>query len=77
MASPAKVLGQDRQQVLVKNGSSYHCIHPCRLQLINNHPQPNNLSQLNEHNNTYPFNNQSISVGNEQQSYDTDSELPG
>ena len=70
---PAKVLGQDGQQVLVKNGSSYHHIHPCRLQLINNPPQANNLSQSNKHN-TYPFNNQSISTENKQQPYDTDSE---
>ena len=73
--SPAKVLGQDGQQSLVKNRSSYHCIHPCRLQLNNNPPQPNNLSQSNEHNNTYPFNNQSIYAKNEQQSYDTVSKL--
>ena len=31
---PAKVLGQDGQQVLVKNGSTYVRVHPCRLQLI-------------------------------------------
>ena len=31
---PAKVLGQDGQQVLVKNGSNYIRVHPCRLQLI-------------------------------------------
>ena len=58
--SPAKVLGQDRQ-FLVKNGSSYHPIHPCMLQLINNPPWPNNLSQSNKHN-IYPFNNQSIYI---------------
>ena len=71
---PAKVLGQDGQQVLVKNGSSYHHIHPCRLRLINNPPQANNLSQSNKHNNTYPFNDQSISTENKQPAYDTDSE---
>ena len=70
---PAKVVGQDGQQLLFKNGSSYHHIHPCRLQLINNPSQPNNLSQSNEHNNTYPFNNQSISKENKQP-YDTNSE---
>lgn len=31
---PAKVLGQDGQQVLVKNGSIYVRVHPCRLQLV-------------------------------------------
>ena len=30
---PAKVLGQDGQQVLVKHGSYYVRIHPCRLRL--------------------------------------------
>ena len=74
--SPAKVLGQDGQQVLVKNGSSYHHrIHSSRLHLINNRPQPNNVSQSNKHKNTYAFNKQSISAENEQQSYDTDSEF--
>ena len=28
-----KVLGQDGQQVLVKYGSYYVCVHPCRLSL--------------------------------------------
>ena len=36
---PAKVLGQDGQQVLVKNGSNYIQVHPCRLQLINENPE--------------------------------------
>ena len=71
---PTKVIGQD-EQVLVKNGSPYHCIHSCSLQLINNPPQQNNLSQSNKHNNTHPFNNQSISAENKLQSYDTNSEL--
>ena len=31
---PASVIGQDGQQVLVKYGSSYSRVHPCRLQLI-------------------------------------------
>ena len=31
---PATVLGQDRQQVLVKSGSTYILVHPCRWQLI-------------------------------------------
>ena len=72
--SPAKVPGQEGQQVLVKNGSSYHCIDPCRLQQINNPPQTNNLSRSNERN-TYPFSNQSVPAKNELQLYDTDSEL--
>ena len=70
---PAKVPGQDGQ-VLVKNGSSYHRINPCRLQQINNPPQTNNLSRSNERN-TYPFSNQSVPAKNELQLYDTDSEL--
>ena len=31
---PATVLGQDGQQVLVKSGSTYIRVHPCRLQPI-------------------------------------------
>ena len=31
---PAKVLGQDDQQVLLKYGSYYVRVHPCRIQLI-------------------------------------------
>ena len=31
---PAKVIGQDSQQVLIKQGSYYIRVHPCRLQLI-------------------------------------------
>ena len=31
---PTIVLGQDGQQVLVKSGSTYILVHPCRLQLI-------------------------------------------
>ena len=33
---PATVLGQDGQQVLIKMGSIYIRVHPCRLQLISN-----------------------------------------
>ena len=29
--SQVSVLGQDGQQVLVKHGSHYICVHPCRL----------------------------------------------
>ena len=32
---PAKVIGQDGQQVLIKNGSTYIRVHCCCLQLIN------------------------------------------
>ena len=59
--NPAKVLGQNGQKILVENRSSYHHMHPCRLQLINNPPKPNILSQSNEHN-AHPFINQSISA---------------
>ena len=31
---PAKVLGQDGQQVIIKNASTYIRVHPCHLQLI-------------------------------------------
>ena len=31
--SLVSVLGQDGQQVLVKHGSHYICVHPCRLTL--------------------------------------------
>ena len=33
---PGTVIGQDRQQVLVKHSSSYVRVHLCQLQLINN-----------------------------------------
>ena len=36
---PAKVLGQDGQQVLAKNGSNYNRVHPCCLQLIHENPE--------------------------------------
>ena len=36
------VLGQDRQQVLVKYGSSYVRIHPCRFALECNHDKTDN-----------------------------------
>ena len=36
---PAKVLSQDGQQVLVKNGSNYFRVHLCRLQLIYENPE--------------------------------------
>ena len=44
---PAKVLGQDRQQVLIKNGSFYLRVHPYRLQLIDKKPQNNHSIQQN------------------------------
>ena len=31
---PATVIGQENQQVLIKHGSTYHRMHPCRLRLI-------------------------------------------
>ena len=36
---PAKVLGQDGQQVLAKNGSNYNRVHPCCLQHIHENPE--------------------------------------
>ena len=36
---PGRVLGQDGQQVLVKHGSVYIRVHPCRLQLTSNSEQ--------------------------------------
>ena len=44
---PAKVLGQDGQQVLVKKGSRYIRVHPCRLQFIDhkNDRSSNDISQ--------------------------------
>ena len=38
---PGKVLGQDGQQVLVKHGSYYVRVHPCRLRLIHQEPTKN------------------------------------
>ena len=36
---PGKVIGQDGQNVLVKHGSYYVRVHPCRLQLINSNAE--------------------------------------
>ena len=36
---PAKVLSQDGQQVLLKNGNNYFWVQPCRLQLIYENPE--------------------------------------
>ena len=41
MSEPGKVLGQDGQQVLVKCGSNYVRVHPCRLALERNHNDKN------------------------------------
>ena len=38
---PAKVLGQDGQQVLIKNGSSYIRVNPCCHQFINQNSENN------------------------------------
>ena len=35
---PGKVIGQDGQQVLVKHGSTYVRVHPCRVMLQSNDP---------------------------------------
>jgi len=50
---PAKVLGQDGQQVMLKHGSFYVRVHPCRLQLEKNSIQTKAHSEKNrpkEHN---------------------------
>ena len=48
---PAKVLGQDGQQVFVKNGSNHIRVHPCCLQLIHENPEisktPTTVAQEN------------------------------
>ena len=60
---PAKVLGQDDQQVLIKNGSTYIRVHPCRLQLINQNSENNQhaltspcISNENDKHNPQPHN---------------------
>ena len=49
---PAKVLGQDGQQVFVKNGSNHIRVHPCCLQLIHENPEisktPTTVAQEND-----------------------------
>ena len=40
MEWPRTVLNQDGEQVLIRNGSSYVRVHPCRLQLIPPSPRP-------------------------------------
>ena len=42
MRGPGKVLGQGKQQVLVKYGNSYVRVHPCRLALEHNHDKTDN-----------------------------------
>ena len=65
---PAKVLSQDGQQVLVKNGSNYFRVHLCRLQLIYENPEipktPTTEAQENDqkHYLQSPNNKQSHSI---------------
>ena len=46
MRGPGKVLGQGKQQVLVKYGNSYVRVHPCRLALEHNHDKTDNKVSL-------------------------------
>ena len=77
---PAKVLGQDGQQVLVKNGSNYIRVHPCCLQLINENPDipktPTTEAQENEqkHYRQLPNNKQSHPVLDTSDSKDEEQE---
>ena len=65
---PAKILSQDGQQVLVKNGSNYIRVHPCHLQLIYENPEipktPTTEAQENDqkHYLQSPNNKQSHSI---------------
>ena len=43
---PCKVLGQDGQQVLLKHGSNYIRVHPCRLQLASD--QKHQQNEIND-----------------------------
>eukprot|EP00111_Clytia_hemisphaerica_P014173 TCONS_00041752-protein len=37
---PGTVLGQDGQQILVKHGSHYVRVHPCRAKLVHENDKP-------------------------------------
>ena len=43
---PARVLGRDGQQLLLKHGGIYIRVHPCRIQLCN--PDPSKSSSINK-----------------------------
>ncbi len=42
---PAKVLGKDSQNYLLKNGGTYVRVHPCRMQHTENEDTPNETNQ--------------------------------
>ena len=54
---PAKVLGKDGQQHLLKHGGVYIRVHPCRMQLCN--PQTNEILEDEEKTSSVPINNDS------------------
>ena len=41
---PGNVLGQDGQQVLIKHGSYYVRVHPCRIKLVQPELEPSTRS---------------------------------
>ena len=45
---PAKVLGKDNQQHLLKQGGLYYRVHPCRMQLCNSDSQRNETEEENK-----------------------------
>ena len=50
---PATLLGQDGQQVLVKSGSIYIRVHPCRLQLISKCDTTASITLKNDNSNSH------------------------
>ena len=44
---PGTVIGQDGQQILIKHGSTYVRVHPCRIQLKHNELQVNSSPNSN------------------------------
>ena len=54
---PAKVLGKDGQQHLLKHGGVYIRVHPCRMQLCN--PQTNEILEDEEKTSSVHMNNDS------------------
>ena len=79
---PAVVLGKDGQQVLVKHGSYYIRVHPCRIQLSND--GRDSVKDINQSNDVSSLSNNELTMqnptqpesGDESSSSDGDNKLP-
>ena len=50
---PAKVLGRDSSQYLLKHGGIYIRVHPCKMQLVNSKVDVNNSNDITEADSTF------------------------